>query len=633
MEENRTYGGRYKVIQPVGSGGMAEVYRARDELLGRDVAIKVLSERFSRDPSFVERFRREAQSAANLSHPNIVSLYDYGSDGDTYYIVMEYIDGRTLAEVIEENGPLMPERSAEIAADVAAALQRAHGAGIVHRDIKPGNIMLTISGQTKVTDFGIARAVGGDHDATMTQTGMVIGTAAYLSPEQAQGEPVDARSDVYALGCVLYEMLAGSTPFTGDTPLSIAYKHVREEPTAPSRLNPDVPADLDAVVLKAMAKDPGARYNSADEMRADLERFLNGQKVQAAAVTAGATSVMAGSGTQVMRQTEMIYDEPEGRSAWWYIGVTLAVLLVTGVAAFFLATSLFGGGDPVEVPNVVGLTESQAKDELDAVNLNWKVEEKNSSTPPGEVIDQDPEAGEMAEEDDTVTLIVSEGAKQTEVPDLEGMTIEEAQVALDDAKLKLGEQTEEPNDEFEPGQIFDQDPPAGDEVDRNSEVDVFISSGGETVTVPTVTNLSEEDAVANIEAVNLVAKVNRAPDDAPEGTVFSQDPAGGTEAQEGDTVTIGVSEGPGSEPMPEVTGMDGDEAQAMLESDPYGLDVTQTGETEPCAEPPGIVCRQDPSSGTEVSPGDSATLYVQGGGGALGLPEFMRFLAFFNLFA
>ena len=632
MEENRTYGGRYKVIQPVGSGGMAEVYRARDELLGRDVAIKVLSERFSRDPSFVERFRREAQSAANLSHPNIVSLYDYGSDGDTYYIVMEYIDGRTLAEVIAENGPLMPERSAEIAADVAAALQRAHSAGIVHRDIKPGNIMLTISGQTKVTDFGIARAVGGDRDATMTQTGMVIGTAAYLSPEQAQGEPVDARSDVYALGCVLYEMLAGNPPFTGDTPLSIAYKHVREEPTSPSRLNPDVPADLDAVVLKAMAKDPGTRYNSADEMRGDLERFLNGQKVQATAVTAAHTSVMAGSGTQVMRQTEMMYDEPEGRSAWWYIGVTLAVLLVTGIAAFFLATSLFGGGDPVEVPYVVGLTESQAKDELDAVNLGWDVEQKNSSKPPGEVIDQDPKAGETAEEDDTVTLVVSAGAKQTGVPNLEGMTIEAAGAALKDAKLQLGEQTEEPNDEFELGQIFDQNPPAGDEVDRNSEVDVFISSGGETVTVPTVTNLSEEDAVANIKAVGLVEAVNHAPDDAPEGTVIAQEPAGGTEAQEGDTVTILVSEGPGSQPMPEVTGMDGDDAQAMLEND-LGLDVTQTAETEPCAEPPGIVCRQDPSSGTEVSPGDSATLYVQGGGGALGLPEFMRFLAFFNLFA
>ncbi|MPZ70704.1 MAG: Stk1 family PASTA domain-containing Ser/Thr kinase, partial [Actinobacteria bacterium] len=415
VEGKRTYGGRYEVIEPVGSGGMAEVYRARDELLGREVAVKVLSERFARDPSFVERFRREAQRAANLSHPNIVGLYDYGSDGDTYFIVMEYIEGRTLAEVIADNGALMPERAAEIAADVGAALQRAHGSGIVHRDIKPGNIMLTSAGQTKVTDFGIARAVGGERDATMTQTGMVIGTAAYLSPEQAQGEPVDARSDIYALGCVLYESLTGSAPFTGDTPLSIAYKHVREEVNPPSRLNRDVPADLDAIVMKAMAKDPGARYNSADEMRADIERFLNGQKVLASAQTAAQTSVMAGSGTQVMRQTEMMYDdESEDRSPWFYIWITLGILLVAGIAAFFLANIL--GGEKVEVPGVVGLTETDARDILDEAGLGWEIERRASGKPEGEVLEQDPEEGETAEEGDKVLLVVSNGARQTEVP-------------------------------------------------------------------------------------------------------------------------------------------------------------------------------------------------------------------------
>ena len=555
MNGKHKYGGRYEVIEPVGSGGMAEVYRARDELLGRDVAVKVLSERFSRDPSFVERFRREAQRAANLSHPNIVGLYDFGSDGDTYYIVMEYIEGRTLAEVIADNGALMPERAAEIAADVGAALQRAHGSGIIHRDIKPGNIMLTSAGQTKVTDFGIARAVGGEQDATMTQTGMVIGTAAYLSPEQAQGEPVDARSDIYALGCVLYESLAGSPPFTGDTPLSIAYKHVREEATPPSRLNRDVPADLDAIVMKAMAKAPGARYNSADEMRADIERFLNGQKVLAAAQTAAQTSVMAGSGTQVMRQTEVMYDdENDGRSPWFYIWVTLGILLVAGIAAFFLANSLLGG-EKVEVPGVVGLTETEARDILDEAGLGWEIERRASGKPEGEVLEQDPEEGETAEEGDKILLVVSAGARQTEVPDLEGMTLEEAEAALEEAKLKLGDTIEEENDEFEPGQIFDQDPPAGEEVDRNSEVDVFISSGGETVIVPFVTGQSEDQAVANIEAAGLVASVNYESSDEPEGTVIAQDPEGGAEAQEGDTVTILVSEGGGSEPMPDVTGI------------------------------------------------------------------------------
>lgn len=627
MNGKRTYGGRYEVIEPVGSGGMAEVYRARDELLGREVAIKVLSERFSRDPSFVERFRREAQRAANLSHPNIVGLYDYGSDGDTYFIVMEYIEGRTLAEVIAANGALMPERAAEIAADVGAALQRAHGANIVHRDIKPGNIMLTSSGQTKVTDFGIARAVGGDHDATMTQTGMVIGTAAYLSPEQAQGEPVDARSDIYALGCVLYESLTGSTPFTGDTPLSIAYKHVREEPTPPSRLNRDVPSDLDAIVMKAMAKEPGARYNSADEMRADIDRFLNGQRVLAAGRTAAQTSVMAGSGTQVMRQTEVMYDdETEERSPWFYIWITLAILLVAGIAAFFLANSLLGG-ETVEVPGVVGLSESEARDVLDEAGLEWEIERRASGKPEGEVLEQDPEEGETAEEGDTVRLVVSAGPRQTEVPDLEGMTVEAAEAELKQAKLKLGEIIEEENDDFEPGEIFDQEPLPGEEVDRNSEVDVYVSSGGAIVTVPFVTTQSEEDAVAEIEAVGLIAEVVREPSDDPEGTVIAQDPAGGSEAQEGDTVRITVSEGQEAQPMPDVTGEDADEAEAFLE-DEYGLEVSQAGPEGACAEPPGRVCSQDPDPGTEVSPGDSATLYVQGGGGALDFPGLL--LAFFS---
>ncbi len=626
MSPERTYGGRYAVIEPVGSGGMAEVYRARDELLGREVAIKVLSERLARDPTFVERFRREAQSAAGLSHPNIVSLYDYGSEGDTYFIVMEYIEGRTLDEVIREHGPLMPERAAEIASDVAAALQRAHTSGLVHRDIKPGNIMITDSGQTKVTDFGIARALSSERDATMTQAGMVIGTAAYLSPEQAQGEPVDARSDVYALGVVLYEMLTGKTPFTGDTPLSIAYKHVREDAPAPSRANAEVPKDLDAITLKAMAKEPSARFNSADDMKADLQRFLGGQSVHAAPATSAQTSVMAASGTQVLSQTDALYEEDSESRAWWYVGITLAILLIVGLGAFLFADSLFGGAK-VEVPGVVGLTESQARDTLEEVGLKTEIETKQSKKPVGEVIAQDPEEGETAQEGDTVKLTVSGGAKQVEVPDLTGMTVEEAEVALEEAKLQLGEVVEEPN-EAEVGTIFEQDPTSLGMADKNSEVDVKVSSG-ENVIVPDVTNQTEEQARSNLEALDLAVQVNYTPSDAAEGTVIEQDPAGGTEVQKGDTVTLLVSEGQESRPMPDVTGQDADSAESMLEAD-YGLNVEQVEETEPCPEPPGNVCRQDPSSGTEVSPGDSATLYVQGGGAALDFSRF--FFGFFGFF-
>lgn len=616
MSSGKTYGGRYAVQERVGSGGMAEVYRARDELLGRDVALKVLSDRFSKDPSFVERFRREAQSAASLSHPNIVSLYDYGSDDGSSYIVMEFIDGKALSEVIASEGRLMPERASEIALDVAKALERAHRAGIVHRDIKPGNIMITRSGQTKVTDFGIARAVGGDGDATMTQTGMVIGTAAYLSPEQAQGDPVDARSDVYSLGVVLYEMLAGRPPFQGDTPLAIAYKHVREEPVRPSVSNPDVAGDLERVVMKALAKNPDNRYHDASEMAEDLERFLRGQSVHATPMLADETAVAPkSSGTQVMRQTEIYDEEPEGRRAGVYVAITLVALLVFGLLAWLLANSLLGGGEEVEVPDVVGLQLDEAEAMLEEAGLDVDTERRPSRKPVDEVLEQDPEAGETATEGDTVTLTISEGLRRVEVPDVVGFSEEEATQILEDAGLRKGEVTEEENAEAEPGEVLRQSISPGVEVDARTEVDLVVASG--TVTVPSVVGLSQEEAEGQLTGAGFNVEVTTQPDDAEQGTVISQDPTGGTEAERGDTVVIVVSEGASEQEMPDVTGENGDDAEAFLESE-YGLDVTQVDETEPCAEPPGIVCRQEPAPGTPVAEGDSATLYVQAGGAFLG---------------
>lgn len=632
---DQTYGGRYVVIERVGVGGMAEVYRARDELLGREVAVKVLSERLSTDRSFVERFRREAQAAANLNHPNIVSLYDYGSDGATNFIVMEFIDGRSLAEVISQEAPLLPERAAEIAGDVAKALERAHNAGLVHRDIKPNNIMMTSTGQTKVTDFGIVRALGGETEQQMTQTGMVIGTAAYLSPEQAQGNPVDARSDVYSLGCVLYEMLTGSPPFAGDTPLAVAYKHVRETPEPPSSLNPDVPEDLDAITMKALAKNPDNRYASATEMRDDLERFTSGETVHATPLlgeTMVATSAVGG--TQVMGRTDVFApdEEEERRSrAGWYVVIALLVLGLFALLAYFIANNLLGEAELVRVPDVVGLEEDEATERLENRGFDVATDERPSKKDEGQVLRQDPEAGERLEEGETVTITVSSGVRQVEVPDVEGMKLKEARETIEGEGLTV-EVTRVESEEFDPNTVIDQSPAGGTEVDVESVVELDVASAP-TVVVPDVINQSEDSAVAEIERAGLVAEVETAPSDTEEGLVISQEPGPGTEVEPGDTVQILVSEGPESQEMPNVIGQDGDEAKEMLEAEPYQLDVTIEETLCEDAVPPGQVCEQEPAEGTEVEPGDSAVLYVQEGGASLDAPFALLAILFGPFFA
>ncbi len=585
---------------------MAEVYRARDELLGREVAVKVLNDRLSGDRTFVERFRREAQSAANLNHPNVVSLYDFGADGNTYYIVMEYIDGKALGDIIKQDGPLMPERAAEIGIDVARALERAHGAGLVHRDIKPSNIMMNSSGQTKVTDFGIARALSGQGDQTMTQTGMVIGTAAYLSPEQAQGNPVDQRSDVYSLGCVLYEMLGGRPPFSGDTPLSVAYKHVRENPQPPSTMNPDVPAALDAVVMKALAKNPDNRYGSAAELREDLERYLAGQRVHATPLLAAEPTR-----TQVMDRTETQPYEPPPKNRRW-VWVLLALLLLALAA---LAYFLTRGGGEVEVPDFVGQTQEEAEGNVRDLGLVPVVEKKPSDEPKGDVFDQEPEAGDTVEEGGEVTLIVSSGPKKLPVPDLTGLTKKEAKDTLEEIDLELGATEEEFSDEFEEGQIIEQDPLAETKVLPGTSVDVVISAGEAPTLVPSVVGLTEDDATAQLQAAGLGVVVETGPsEEVDEGVVFDQEPDGETEVTPGSSVTIFVSTGPEDVVIPDVTGENVTEARATLEE--LGLAVTEVEQIcDDVTIPPNHVCNTDPPANSEVEAGSTVTVFYQAPGG------------------
>ncbi|HWG94488.1 MAG TPA: Stk1 family PASTA domain-containing Ser/Thr kinase, partial [Mycobacteriales bacterium] len=431
----RLLGGRYQLGETIGRGGMAEVHRGTDVRLGRDVAIKVLRADLARDASFQARFRREAQAAASLNAPSIVAVYDTGEepgpDGGVPYIVMERVDGRTLREVLEEEGRLLPRRALEIAADVCAALDVAHRAGIVHRDIKPANVMLTTTGQVKVMDFGIARAAA-DTSVTMTQTAAVLGTAAYLSPEQARGEHVDARSDLYSTGCLLYELVTGAPPFTGDSAVAVAYQHVREDPDPPSAYDPSLSSDVDAVVLTAMAKSPANRYQSAAEMREDLLRAAAGEEVVAVPVLESATTATTLAPAAAVAVPA---ERDRGRRTAVYAAFALVLVAIAVGVALLVRGVLGPGSDLVPAPDVVGLSQQEAAVRLAEAGLTvGDVVAEFSEEPPGTVLRQTPPQGIVVRRGDGVDLVVSEGVQQTIVPEaVVGRSREEAEVLLDQA--------------------------------------------------------------------------------------------------------------------------------------------------------------------------------------------------------
>ena len=563
MTQPRLLGGRYELDGVVGRGGMAEVYRARDIRLDRIVAVKTLREDLARDQTFQARFRREAQSAASLNHPSIVAVYDTGEDmaGPQHvpYIVMEYVDGRTLRELLRDDRRLLPERALEITDGVLRALDYSHRNGIVHRDIKPGNVMLTRGAEVKVMDFGIARAVS-DAQATMTQTAQVIGTAQYLSPEQARGERVDARSDLYSTGCLLYELLTGRPPFTGDSPVAIAYQHVRENPIPPSRVDPEIPAWADSIVLKAMAKDPAERYQSAAEMRTDIQRALSGVPV---AAPPQATE-MYSPGTQRMGQNTMMAGAPptgtispygpdddgygggNGRrkALWWILGVVGAILIV--VIAYLLLNG--GGGKTNAVPSVVGLTQSAAEKAVAKAGLTSKVvNAPSATTKKGLVISTSPPFGTKVAPNSVVTLKVSAGPKKIKMPKVTGESEATAQSQLQNFHVVT---KTAPNSTKPAGTVVSQSPAAGTLLLPNSTVTISVSGGGtqvqDTVGDPQATAVS----ILQNQGFKVHVITAAGPSSATPGNVFNQNPSSGTLPQ-GSTVTIYVASTP--TPTPSAT--------------------------------------------------------------------------------
>jgi serine/threonine-protein kinase len=501
------FGDRYEVQGRIGVGGMAEVWRGYDRTLNRTVAIKTLLPQFARDASFVNRFRREAQAAARLNHPGIVSVYDSGTDGETPYIVMQFIEGRTLADYLASGKTIPPMKAAQVAKEIAEALAAAHAEGVIHRDIKPANVMVTRDGKVLVMDFGIARLISGPE--TAPQTSAVLGTASYLSPEQAQGQSVDARTDIYALGVVLYEMLTGRPPFTGDSPMAIAYKQVNATPEAPSSVNPDVPPELDAVVMRALSKNPANRYQTGQEFADDLERARTGGQVMATPLLpAGGEATQVISRPQPTSVLPPQQDEPGGsRKAWAGALIAIVIMALLAAGAYLVVTMLTdgGGSEFVAVPDLIGSTRLEAQQKLDGAGLILGDVRKRPSSrfPVGEVIEQDPAPDRQIQAGEKVNIVVAAAPKPVEVPPLEGLTLDEARIDLEAAKLNLGEVKEENDQDVPEGRIISQSPVAGDEVPKATPVDVVVSAGPSVVIVPDVICRTYASAKAELQGLHL----------------------------------------------------------------------------------------------------------------------------------
>ena len=625
IAEGTVIDGRYRVLSKLGAGGMADVYCAEDTHLGRKVALKLLHARFAQDQEFVERFRREASSAAGLQHPNVVGVYDRGEFDGTYYIAMEYCEGRTLKDIVARTA-LDPARAIAITKQMLVAARFAHRRNVIHRDLKPHNVIIDDEDNVKVTDFGIARAGASD----ITEVGAIMGTAQYLSPEQAQGRPVTEASDLYSIGVVLFEMLTGKAPFDGDSAVAVALKHVNQPAPSPRETVPALPAELEAVVLKALAKDPAQRYGDADSFIKDLEvvesRLRQGPvDVESTAVfaplaattapTALAPVPTAAAEPPVVRppDAELVpppppaIEEPPGgppdesRRRW------LAAGLLGGLAVLaLLAFLLFGSADKVTVPPVVGQTLEQARQRVDRAGLDVEVKRRTDQAPRDFVFEQSPNPGQEVDEGSVVTLFVSNGPSTVRVPDVVGQEEADARRRLRRADLRPDVEREA-STKVAAGIVMRTDPGPGRPAERDSAVTLVVSSGPDKVSVPSVIGETQEDAVARLREEGLSPIVRERASSEPVDTVIEQTPASGQEVEEGSSVTIFVSNGEVRE-VPDVTGSPQSEAEADLDDAGFGVNVRTRSTDQPDEE--GIVLSQSPRGGVERREGATVTITV-----------------------
>lgn len=619
--ENRVLSDRYRIVKHLARGGMADVFEAEDTLLNRSVAVKMLHANFASDEAFVARFRREAQAAANLSHPNIVAIYDWGQDAGTYFIVMELIRGRTLRQILKTEGALLPRRAAEIAAETASALSVAHQHGVFHRDVKPGNIMITEDGDVKVTDFGIARAL--DDSEELTRTGAVIGTATYFSPEQAQGLPADERSDVYSLGIVLYEILAGKPPFTGDSPVAVAYQHVSETASAADVVNPDVPKEMSAIAAHAMQKDPGNRYQTADEFRDDLLRYLGGSEpIAAAAVMAGAATTMipppmATSAPPSAGQPTRTFDAPveeRSQTSYWMAVGGLIVILLLGL---WLLLRLLSGGDAVAstvvVPELAGTKAPDAFVMLqNQLDLKVKtVEETSEKYPVGLVVRTEPVAGTEVNPGSFVTVVVSSGPEEFGVPNLIGENVDVAIGRIASQGFSVGTIEYVFTENKDENIVIAQTPSGGTTAQPDAPVDLVVSKGTSSIEIPDVSGKSADTAILELTRAGFV-NVETQEDFSPDvltGFVIESKPVAGQTIPRDATVFVIVSKGPEPVNVPDLSGMSTGQAGQALNDLGLLLIVSQkTVEVPIGSDLLGNIADQLPAAGTTAEFGSEVTV-------------------------